>query len=152
MAEFSNAHILASVVAYWSQPAISSLTASKLSNMPFIHNIEQSLVRTNLIGQNYKIATDIEPFMGVIFEKLSVPALEKYFSSINDESLPSVAHGIVDTAILQGSFSVLDGVITFEQEDLMELKALLNQNLPLKKVSGYKVKNNLKSNTHEQHE
>lgn len=39
-----------------------------------------------------------------------------------------------------GSLSVLEGMVTFEEEDLTELADLLDKNLPIGQTQGYQVK------------
>ncbi len=51
--------------------------------------------------------------------------LAKAMSNIPDESIPDLAINIINTAIENGAMSILDDAITFEKEDLEELKEKL---------------------------
>ena len=66
--------------------------------------------------------------------------LTRYFGQIPEESIPQMAHDIVEKVRYNGPLSVLEGVITFDEEDLDELADLLQKNLPVESVDHYQVK------------
>lgn len=68
------------------------------------------------------------------------PMLEGYLKNVPDEAIPEIAHGVVDKALEKGELSFFEGKITFDREDLEELKKLLNYNLPIRKNEEYEVK------------
>ena len=51
-----------------------------------------------------------------------------------------MAHDIVEKMRGNGPLSVLEGMVTFEEEDLNELADLLDKNLPVEQTQGYQVK------------
>ena len=51
-----------------------------------------------------------------------------------------MAHDIVEKMRGNGPLSVLEGMVTFEEEDLNELADLLDKNLPVEQTQGYHVK------------
>ena len=51
-----------------------------------------------------------------------------------------MAHDIVEKVRYNGPLSVLEGVITFDEEDLDELADLLQKNLPVENAAPYQVK------------
>lgn len=63
---------------------------------------------------------------------LITPFLNKYLSQLDDASIPKMAHGIVNNAIVNGELSLLEGKVVFEESDLKALKRLLDLNLPYK--------------------
>lgn len=66
--------------------------------------------------------------------------LARYFGQIPEESIPQMAHDIVEKMRANGSMSVLEGMVTFEEEDLAELADLLDKNLPVGQTQDYQVK------------
>lgn len=136
---YTNSQILAAVVTHWSRPAISQLATSRLCQLPALQQMEQSIIASGIVGSQYHISAEIEPFMQTIASELVQPVLERYLSGVPDQSIPALAHGIVDKAIEQGSLSILDGFVTFEADDLQELKSLLEKNLPLQESTSYEV-------------
>lgn len=128
--QFSNAQKLAAVLSSWARPAISELATSKVTNMPFLQSIQGMIINSGLVGRSYNIGNEIKPFANNIVDALLVPILTDYMSRMPDEALPKLAHSIVDTAIQQPKFSVLDGLIEFSKDDMLELKTLLDKNMP----------------------
>ena len=51
-----------------------------------------------------------------------------------------MAHDIVEKIRHNGPLSILEGVITFDEEDLDELADLLQKNLPVESTDHYQVK------------
>lgn len=141
MPAFSNAQILAAVVTEWSRPAVSQLTASKLCQLPSMQEVQQQLVASGLVGTGYRLQSELSPFIAQVAPQLIEPMLTQMFSRIPDATIPQVARTVVNTAMQQPNFSVLDGLITFDREDLQELLDLIELNLPLADSSkSYKLK------------
>jgi hypothetical protein len=82
---------------------------------------------------------DLSPIMEGITGSLVTPMLSKYLSMVDDASIPKMAHDIVDEALKQGKLSIMEGKVELETEDLIELKNLLNYNLPMREEQTYKV-------------
>lgn len=145
MTQYSNAQILSAVLNKWLEPVISqfatTLTASKIQNIPFLANLENKLKTMGWFGANYSIANEIAPLAQPVVTSLAQPFLNKHISQLDDASIPMMAHKLVDNAIEQGSFSLFDGKVTFELSDLQDLKRLLKINLPITEdITGYVVK------------
>lgn len=121
----TNAERLATVVSEWSRPAIFKIASDRIDCIPFIGNIRSAILCTGIVGQNYKVSSDIIPFLNPILDTLLHPMLAKAMSNIPDESIPDLAINIINTAIENGAMSILDDAITFEKEDLEELKEKL---------------------------
>ena len=51
-----------------------------------------------------------------------------------------MAHDVVDKIRYNGPLSILEGLVTFDEEDLDELAELLQKNLPVESVDHYQVK------------
>lgn len=108
--------------------------------MPVMQDFQQTLVGAGLVGNNYRIQNEIEPFIVQAAPQLIEPMLTQAFSRIPDASIPQLARTVVQTAMQQPQFSILDGLVTFDPEDLQELLDLIEQNLPLAEAKSYKVK------------
>lgn len=136
---YSNAHILAAVVSHWARPAITQLAASRLASLPLMQSLQQSLVGSGFVSQAYNISSDILPMMTPLVNNLLQPYLERQFSQIPDDVLPGLAHDIIAEAERIGKYTVMDGFLTFENEDIRELRQLLEKNLPVTPTAGYEI-------------
>lgn len=136
---YSNAEKLATVVAYWARPAISQVATTKLLQLPVMQSAQASLMASGMVGSGYSLALDIQPFVEPIINSLVTPMLNRYFEGIPDEAIPKTARAIVDKMKQQRTFSILDGLITFEEADILELDALLSKNLPVETDTNYQL-------------
>ncbi len=136
---YSNAEKLATVVAYWARPAISQVATTKLVQLPLMQSAQASLMASGVVGSGYSLASDIQPFVEPIINSLVTPMLNRYFEGIPDEAIPKTARAIVDKMKQQRTFSILDGLITFEEADILELDALLSKNLPVETDTNYQL-------------
>ena len=136
---YSNVEILSAVIAKWIQPLITSIATANMSKMPFIGNIEAKIKASGWVSPNWNIANELSPFMPSVSQALIKPALLNALSGVSDDQVPAFAYGIVDTAIEKGSLEILDGNVKFDKNDLLQLRRLLELNLPLPTES-YKVK------------
>lgn len=137
---YSNAQILAAVVNKWAQPIIGQLIAGKVGSIPALGMAENWVKNLGIVSPNYSIVKDLMPIVGGASEIVVQPMLSRYFSMVDDATLPAMAHGIVDKAIENGELSLAEGFLTFEENDLKRLKRLLELNLPLEKSECYTVK------------
>jgi len=138
---YSNAHILAAVLTFWARPAISQVATAKLAQLPMMQSLQQSIVGMGLVNSAYTIANDLHPLILPMVNNVLQPYLEKMFSQIPDEALPGLARDIIADAQAKGSYTILDGLITLEVEDIKELKALVEKNLPQEEKTGYIINN-----------
>ena len=138
--QYTNAQILAAVLAKWGQPAIEQLTSGKLDNLPWMQAVSNKVRSMGWVSQNWSLGKELSPLMSSITGALVVPIISRYLEGMPDESLPSVAHSLVDAALVNGSLSLFEGNVVFEKEDLEELKNYLNWNLPLSESPVYEVK------------
>lgn len=137
---YSNAQKLAAVLNKWAQPAIQELIGGNLSRMPFLASIETKIKSTGWVSPMWSIAKEISPVLDGVSSSLIEPFIAKYISGIPDESIPQLAHNVVDDAIKNGGLSLFEGKVEFEPEDLEELKTLLNYNLPIQEsAASYSV-------------
>lgn len=137
--EYSNSQILAAVVSEWARPAISQIAASKLMRLPMLQSLQAAIGSLGLVSGNYSLQGDIEPLIQPVVNSLVTPVLTRYFANIPEESIPRMAHDVVDKIRYNGPLSILEGTITFDEEDLDELADLLKKNLPVEASSGYQV-------------
>ena len=138
--EYSNSQILAAVVSEWARPAISQIAASKVMRLPMFQSLQASIGALGLVSGEYNLQKDIEPLILPVVNSLITPVLARYFAQIPEESIPQMAHDIVEKVRYNGPLSVLEGVITFDEEDLDELADLLQKNLPVENAAPYQVK------------
>ena len=138
--EYSNSQILAAVVSEWARPAISQIAASKAMRLPMLQSLQASIGSLGLVSGEYNLQKDIEPLILPVVNSLITPMLARYFGQIPEESIPQMAHDIVEKVRYNVPLSVLEGVITFDEEDLDELADLLQKNLPVENAAPYQVK------------
>ncbi|MDY5183642.1 MAG: hypothetical protein SPK35_08095 [Prevotella sp.] len=140
MTKYTNAQILAAVLTKWGQPAIEQLTSGRLDNLPWMQAITNKVRSTGWVSQSWSLGRELAPIMGSMTDVIVTPMIERYLSTMPDDSIPSVAHKFVDAALVNGSLSLFEGNVVFEKEDLDELKNYLNWNLPLGESPAYEVK------------
>lgn len=138
--EYKNSQILAAVVSEWARPANSQIAAGNLMRLPMLQSLQATIGSLGLVSGDYALQKDIEPLIQPVVNSLVTPMLTKYFGQMPEESIPQLAHDIVDKVRYNGPLSILEGLITFDEEDLDELADLLQKNLPVEKVEGYQVK------------
>lgn len=138
--EYKNSQILAAVVSEWARPAISQIAAGNLMRLPMLQSLQATIGSLGIVSGNYALQKDIEPLIQPIINSLITPMLARYFGQIPEESIPQMAHDIVEKMRTNGSMSILEGMVTFEEEDLAELADLLDKNLPIGQTQGYQVK------------
>ena len=140
MANYTNAQILAAVLTKWGQPAIEQLTSGRLDNLPWMQAITNKVRSTGWVSQSWSLGRELAPMMGSMTEAIVTPMIERYLSSMPDGSIPVIAHKFVDAAIENDGLSLFDGNVTFDKDDLTELKHYLEWNLPLGASPAYEVK------------
>lgn len=138
--EYKNSQILAAVVSEWARPAISQIAAGNLMRLPMLQSLQATIGSLGIVSGNYALQKDIEPLIQPIVNSLITPMLARYFGQIPEESIPQMAHDIVEKMRANGSMSILEGMVTFEEEDLAELADLLDKNLPIGQTQDYQVK------------
>lgn len=138
--EYSNSQILAAVVSEWARPAISQIAASNAMRLPMLQSLQASIDALGLVSGEYNLQKDIEPLIHPVVNSLITPMLARYFGQIPEESIPQMAHDIIEKVRYNGPLSILEGMITFDEEDLDELADLLQKNLPVENAEHYQVK------------
>ena len=136
---WSNAQKLAAVVSFWARPALTQLATSRLSSLPMMQNLQQSIVASGLVSQAYNISADLMPIMAPVINNLLQPYLEKQLAQLPDESIPALARDVLAEAEKKGSMSIMDGFLTLEAQDIQELRQLVEKNLPMAERQGYDV-------------
>ena len=134
---YTNAQILSAVINKWAQPVIKTFLQGKVQSLGFLQNIEAKVKSTGWVSPNWSLMQDLSPIMEGVTGSIVTPVMSKYLSMVDDASIPKMAHDIVDEALKQGKISLIG--FEFETEDLIELKQLLNYNLPITEEQGYKV-------------
>lgn len=137
---YSNASILAAVVNKWIQPVLVQLAQGRIDSFPVMQAINNKVRSTGWVPPSWSISSELSPFIEPVTKAMVSPILENYMKQVPDSAIPGIAHGIVDKALKNGELSILGGKITFDREDLTELKKLLDYNLPLRKTEEYEVR------------
>ena len=138
--EYSNSQILAAVVSEWARPAISQIAAGNIMRLPMLQSLQATISSLGLVSGTYNLQKDIEPIIQPVVNSLITPMLARYFGQIPEESIPQMAHDIVEKMRYNGPLSIFEGMITFDEEDLDELSDLLQKNLPVESADHYQVK------------
>lgn len=136
---WSNAQKLAAVVSFWARPALTQLATSRLSSLPMMQSLQQSIVASGLVSQAYNISADLMPIMAPVINNLLQPYLERQLAQLPDESIPALARDVLTEAEKKGSMSIMDGFLTLEAQDIQELRQLVEKNLPMADRQGYEV-------------
>ena len=79
---WSNAQKLAAVVSFWARPALTQLATSRLSSLPMMQNLQQSIVASGLVSQAYNISADLMPIMAPVINNLLQPYLERQLAQL----------------------------------------------------------------------
>lgn len=136
---YTNSQILAAVVSEWARPAIAQIASGNIMKLPIMQSLQQTIGSLGIVSGNYSLQAELEPMIQPVINSLITPMLTRTFGNIPDESIPQMAHDIVEQLMAQGTFSILEGMITFEENDIMELADLLQKNLPVNNTDGYQV-------------
>lgn len=137
--KMSNKEILTAILIEWMKPVLPAMLESKVRNIPVLSMFENWVKKTGIAPANWTVMQDIAPLIQRAAYDIIAPIVEAKMKGLPDEALPQMAHGIVDAAIENGGMQLLGGNITFDKEDMQELKNYLNYNLPYKKKERYTV-------------
>lgn len=135
----TNAQILSAVINKWGQPFIQYFINSYLGNSSIVQMIQNKVVSMGFVPPNWSLFKELSPLMEGVSGGIVIPILQSYLSKLEDSSIPPMVHQIVDSAIKNGKLVLLGGKIEIEEEDLRELKRLLELNLPLTELETYEV-------------
>jgi hypothetical protein len=126
----TNAKILGAVLNKWAQPLIATFVSDNIQSVPFIQGLQNKVRSLGWVGPKWTLLGELSPLMESVTGNLVAPMIEKYLAGLNDESIPKMAHAIVDDALKNGELILFEGRIIFEKEDLWQLKRLLELTLP----------------------
>lgn len=138
--QYTNSQILAAVLNKWLQPVVLQLSQAKMSSFPFVQAIENKVKSIGFVSPNWSLTKELAPMIEPITNSIVQPMLNKYLANVPDDAIPAIAHGIIDKAIANGSLELMEGKLIFDKEDLVELKKLLDYNLPLGNTEEYSVR------------
>lgn len=142
MANYSNAQILAAVINKWAAPLTSNISMQTIAKLPMLQALENKIKSSGWASPQWSIAQELSPLMSNAASVVLEPVIANYLSGIPDNAIPQMIHSMVDSAIAKGQgLSLMEGKLTFTNEDLRELKKYLDWNLPLDS-SPYQVKTN----------
>lgn len=138
--QYTNSQILSAVLNKWLQPVVLQFSQAKMSSFPVVQAIENKVKHIGFVSPNWSLTQELAPMIEPITNSLVQPFLNRYLSNIPDEAIPAMAHKIVDTALENGKLELMEGKLIFDKEDLIELKKLLNYNLPMQVSQEYNVR------------
>lgn len=126
----TNARILGAVLNKWAQPLITTFVSGNIQSIPFVQGLQNKIRSMGWVSNQWTLMKEISPLMESVTGNLIAPIVERYLSNVSDESIPKMAHAIVDDALKKGGLVLMEGKIVFEEADLKQLKRLLELNLP----------------------
>jgi hypothetical protein len=126
----TNARILGAVLNKWAQPLVASFIGANIQSVPFMQGLQNKVRSMGWVSPNWSIMSEISPLMESVTGNIIAPMIERYVSSLDDASIPKVAHAIINDALKNGELSLFEGKVVFERKDLEQLKRLLDLNLP----------------------
>lgn len=136
----TNAQILTAVILKWAEPVLPAIANNAVTGMAnSMLPVEKFLKNWGLASPQWTMAGQIQSLVSAGGAKMIRPFLENAVSKIPDSMIPQIAHEYVDGAIQQGGITLFDK-LTFEKEDLQELKKYLDCNLPYTPAEEYQVK------------
>ena len=107
--------------------------------MGLLQGLENKVRSMGWVSPNWSLMNDLSPIMESVTGSIITPLLNRYLSQVDDAAIPQMAHNIVDEALKNGKLSLMEDKVVLEMEDLIELKKLLEFNLPIKDEDVYKV-------------
>jgi hypothetical protein len=126
----TNARILGAVLNKWAQPLIGTFLNGHIQSIPFVQGLQNKVRSMGWVSTNWSVMSELSPLMESVTGNIIAPMIERYVSGMDDAAIPKMIHSIVDDALKNGEFVLLEGKIIFEEADLKKLKRLLELNLP----------------------
>lgn len=136
---YSNLDILTAILNKFIQPLVAQFAQGKMSSFPFVQMIENKVRSTGFVSGSWNLTQELSPLIGAFTSGITKPLIKNGLSNIPDEAIPEMAHNVVDAAINNGGLVLLEGKIELETSDLIELKKLLNCNLPFNGGGDYQI-------------
>ena len=136
----TNARILGAVINKWAQPLIATFINGNIQSIPLIQGIQNKIRSMGWVSPKWSLMSELSPLMESVTGNLVAPMLERYLSNVPDDTIPKMAHAIVDDALKNGELVLFEGKVVFERADLQQLKRLLELNLPYNSGEDVEVK------------
>ena len=136
----SNAEIIGLVVNKWVQPLLGTFISDYVQGVPWVQAIHNKVRATGWVSPNWSIIPELSPLMESITGNIVVPVISNYLSQFDDSMLPKLVHSMVDDAIKNGELKLFEGKITFDGNDLHQLKRLLDLNIPYNPANDITIK------------
>lgn len=137
----TNAQILSAVILKWGEPILPAVINTAISGYSAkLLPVEKFLKNWGLAPEQWSIGAELNNLIGIGGTNVFRPYVDSFFSRLPDSAIPAIAHNYVDQAIKTGSLPLFGGRITFDKEDLVELKKYLECNLPYNSQEEYVVK------------
>lgn len=136
----TNAEILGQIINKWAQPLIGTYINQYAQSMPFVQAIQNKVRSTGWVSGNWSLMAELSPLMEGLSGNIVAPLVSKWLSGMDDDSIPKLAHAIVENAIKKGELRLLEGKVIFELSDLQQLKRLLDLNMPCNEENEITIK------------
>ena len=101
-----------------------------MQSIPFVQGLENKVRSTGWVSSRWTLMGELSPLMESVTGNLVAPIIERYLLNVPDGSIPRMVHSVVDDALKNGELRLFEGKVVFEKEDLMNLKRLLELNMP----------------------
>lgn len=137
---YTNSQILSAVLTHFMQPLTAHFSQAFLGKYQAFQFIENKIKSWGIVSSSWNLSGELAPVLEPAVNALIEPFLSRSLANVPDEAIPGLAHGIVDKAISDGHLILMEGKIELEKADLMELKKLLDYNLPLTRQEHYTVR------------
>lgn len=109
-------------------------------SIPALAAIQNKIRSTGWVSQNWSMVQELSPIITKVGGKLLEPVITSMVSKYPDTDLPRIAHDIVDAAIENEGMNLFEGNLSFDAEDMRQLKKLLEYNMLVSDAQGYEVK------------
>lgn len=136
----TNARILGAILNKWAQPLVGTFLSGQMQSIPFVAGLENKIRSMGWVSSKWSLLGELSPLMESVTGNLIAPMIERSLSNIPDDTIPKMAHAIVDDALKNGELRLFEGKVIFEREDLANLKRLLDLNLPLNDEDDVEIK------------
>lgn len=136
----TNARILGAVINKWAQPLVATFINGNIQSIPLLQGIQNKIRSTGWVSSKWSLMNELSPLMESVTGNLVAPMIERYLSNVPDNTIPKMAHAIVDDALKNGELVLFEGKVVFERADLQQLKRLLELNLPYDSAEDIEIK------------
>lgn len=127
----TNTQKLGLIIGKFVSPMVTGFGSMRLTSVPAVQIFENRIKSSGWVSANWSLASELEPFTDIVAQAVVGQIVGQMLSGVPDESVPAIAHGIVDKAVKEGKLELFEGKVTLDADDLTRLKAALDRNMPI---------------------